>query len=150
MRTSESIERLAPALLKAQKALEVAVKDSANPYFKSNYADITAVIDVVKPALNDAGISFVQLPDTGPEAGLLYLTTRLIHTSGEWLESTAATPLAKTDPQAYGSAITYTRRYALAAAIGLLAEDDDANAATGKREPAPSPKAKPLFPGVTR
>lgn len=134
MKTSETIGKIAPALLTAQRAITFAVKDSKNPQFKSTYADLSSVIDAAKPALNAAGICFVQMPAPG-EPGTLALTTRLIHESGEWIESTAVCPLQKHDPQGYGSAITYLKRYSLASAVGLYQDDDDGNAASKKPGP---------------
>jgi hypothetical protein len=133
MKTSESISKIAPALLAAQKAITFAVKDSKNPAFRSTYADLSSVIDASKPALNSAGICFIQMASAS-EAGSLALTTRLIHESGEWIESTATCPLQKNDPQGYGSALTYLKRYSLASAVCLYQDDDDANAAS-KRGP---------------
>lgn len=131
MNTSETISKIAPALVKAQQGITFAVKDSVNPQFKSKYADLGAVIDALKPALNGAGISFIQMLAPG-EPGSIALTTRLIHESGEWIESTATCPLVKHDPQGYGSACSYLRRYSLAAAVGLYQDDDDGNAAVTK------------------
>jgi hypothetical protein len=130
MKTSESISKIAPALLQAQKAISFAVKDAHNPHLKNQYAGLPAVIDAVKGPLNDAGIIFIQSPAPSDD-GKLHLTTRLIHESGEWIESTAVTPLQKADPQGVGSAITYMRRYSLAAITGLYQDDDDGNAASG-------------------
>jgi hypothetical protein len=129
MKTSETIGKIALALLAAQRGITFAVKDSTNPHFKSKYADLGSVIDACKPALNEAGIAFMQMPAPS-DPGTIALTTRLIHESGEWIESTATCPLPKNDPQGYGSANTYLRRYALAAAVGLYQDDDDGNAAT--------------------
>lgn len=127
MKTSESIIKISPALLQAQKALTFASKNAKNPHFKNTYADLSAVIDAVKPALNDAGIIFLQTPSPS-DNGYLFLTTRLIHESGEWIEDTATCPLPKQDPQGYGSCLTYLRRYSLAAICGLYQDDDDAEA----------------------
>lgn len=129
MNTSESIAKIAPALLQAQRAITFAVKDAKNPHFKSTYADLSSVIDATKPALNEAGICFIQMPAPSDRDSLA-LTTRLIHESGEWIESTATCPLQKSDPQGYGSAVTYLKRYSLASAVGLYQEDDDGNAAS--------------------
>ncbi|HJV72713.1 MAG TPA: ERF family protein [Noviherbaspirillum sp.] len=128
MKTSESIVKLAAALLQAQRAITFASKDAKNPHFKNTYADLPSVIDAVKPHLNAAGITYIQTPSPS-EAGALALTTRLLHESGEWLEDTATIPLPKNDPQGYGSALTYARRYALSAITGLYQDDDDGNAA---------------------
>ena len=129
MRTSESIKSIAPALVQAQKGITFASKDGVNPHFKNKYASLSSVIDAVKPALNDAGIVFLQTP-TPSEDNKLHLTTRLIHSSGEWIEDTATCPLSKQDPQGYGSALTYLRRYSLASIVGLYQDDDDAQSAS--------------------
>jgi hypothetical protein len=144
MNTSEHIGKIAPALLRAQRAITFAVKDSKNPQFRSTYADLSSVIDATKPALNEAGISFVQMPAPS-EPGTLALTTRLIHETGEWIESTATCPLQKHDPQGYGSAITYLRRYSLASAVGLYQDDDDGNAASRKGAVAASFRSSPTM-----
>lgn len=138
MKTSESISKISAALLKAQRAITFASKDATNPHFKNKYADLPAVIDAIKPALNEAGIMFLQTPSPS-DSGSLALTTRLLHESGEWIEDMATLPLPKNDPQGYGSAMTYARRYALAAITGLYQDDDDGNAASG-----PKPPAKPV------
>lgn len=132
MKHSESIKAIAPALLAAQKAIAFAKKDATNPHFKNKYADLPAVIEAIKPALNDAGISYIQTPAPSDD-GKLHLTTTLLHESGEWIADTLVMPLPKQDPQGYGSAITYARRYALAAITGLYQDDDDGNAASGNR-----------------
>jgi hypothetical protein len=129
MKTSEAIDKITPALLQAQRAITFAAKDAVNPHFKSKYADLPTVIDAVKPALNAAGIVFLQTPSPSAE-GTLALTTRLLHESGQWIEDTAITPLQRADPQGYGSAITYLRRYSLASIIGLYQDDDDGQAAS--------------------
>jgi hypothetical protein len=124
MKTSDSITKIAPALVKAQSAMSFASKNSKNPHFKNTYADLPAVIDAVKDALNENGIVFIQTP-TESEDGRLHLVTRLLHTTGEWIEDTAVCPLPKADPQGFGSALTYLRRYSLSAICGLYQEDDD-------------------------
>lgn len=128
MKTSDSINKISAALLKAQRAITFASKDAKNPHFKNTYADLPAVIDAVKPALNEAGIVFLQSASPS-DPGTLCLTTRLVHESGEWIEDTATVPLPKNDPQGYGSAMTYARRYSLAAITGLYQDDDDGNGA---------------------
>lgn len=128
MKTSDSISKISAAILQAQRAIRFATKDAKNPHFKNTYADLPAVIDAVKPALNEAGIAFIQTASPS-DAGSLALTTRLVHESGEWIEDTATVPLPKNDPQGYGSAMTYARRYSLAAITGLYQDDDDGNGA---------------------
>lgn len=141
MKTSDSIIKIAPALLAAQKVITFAAKDAKNEFFKKDgkatkYADLVSVIDAVKPALNEAGIVFIQTASPS-EHGYLAMTTRLLHESGEWIEDTATLPLPKADPQGYGSASTYARRYGLAAICGLYQDDDDGNAAQKQANPAP-------------
>ena len=131
MKTSETISKIAPALLQAQKAITFASKNARNPHFKNTYADLPAVIDAVKEALNNASITFIQSPSPSDD-GRLHLTTRLIHESGEWIEDTAVSPLPKQDPQGLGSAITYLRRYSLASICGLYQDDDDGEGAKAK------------------
>lgn len=133
MKTSESIKAIAPALLKAQKAIKAALKDATNPHFKSKYADLSSVVDAVKGPLNDAGITFMQGVEDA-ENGVA-VETMLLHESGEWLSSTIKIPASKQDAQGYGSATTYARRYGLQAMCGVPAEDDDGNAAS-KPKPA--------------
>jgi hypothetical protein len=130
MKTSESIKQIAEALVSAQKEIKFAIKDSTNPHFKSKYANINSTIDAVKPALNNNGIAFLQSLSPSDDSKL-HLTTRLIHSSGEWIEDTAVCPLQKQDAQAVGSAISYIRRYSLAAFLGLYSDtDDDGQAAS--------------------
>ena len=128
MKTSETITKIAPALLKAQKAIKAALKDSTNPHFKSKYADLSSVIDAVKEPLNANGIMYLQGVEDA-ENGVA-VETMLLHESGEWLSSTIKIPATKHDAQGYGSATTYARRYGLQAMCGVPAEDDDGNAAS--------------------
>jgi hypothetical protein len=127
MKTSEQIKNLAEALCKAQSEMGGAVKDSANPFFKSKYADLTSVIKAIKQPFADNGLSYTQFP-VSSEHGVGVIT-RLMHSSGEWLEHEYILPLVKKDPQAAGSAITYARRYALQAMAGIPTADDDAESA---------------------
>lgn len=124
MITSDSIKAIAEALLTAQKQIKFAVTDSTNPHYKNSYANINSVIDAIKEPLNNAGIVFIQTPSPSND-GKLHLTTRLLHSSGEWIEDTAVCPLQKNDPQGFGSAITYLRRYSLSCIVGLYGDDDD-------------------------
>jgi len=127
MKTSDSINAISKALVQAQRNIKFAIKDSTNPHFKSRYADLGSVIDAVKPALNEAGIAFLQTASAS-EAGFISLTTRLIHESGEWIEDTANCPLQKNDAQGVGSCMSYLRRYNLSAICGLYQDDDDGEA----------------------
>ncbi len=132
MHTSEQLNELAPALARAQGEITGALKDSANPFFKSKYADLASCWDACRSALTKNGLSVAQV--TTVTDGKLYLLTRLLHDSGQWIEGqTPVTPKDDT-PQAMGSALTYSRRYALTAMVGVAQVDDDGNAGSGKGE----------------
>lgn len=130
MNQSESITKLSAALVKAQAEMSGAVKDSANPFFKSKYADLNSVIKAIKEPFEKHGLAYTQFPVTDEKG--VGVVTRLIHESGEWLECGYTLPLVKSDPQAAGSAITYARRYALQAMAGIPAVDDDAEGAMNR------------------
>lgn len=132
MKTSESIKEIATALSKAQGAMTGAKKDTANPFFKSNYADLSAVMEAISKPFADNGLSFVQSP--GFDEGLVAVTTRIMHSSGEWIEGSTVLPPTKNDAQGYGSAITYAKRYGLQAMAGVPSVDDDGNAAVQHAE----------------
>lgn len=120
---------LAKALVKAQASMGPAIKDSKNPHYRSSYASLSAVIGAVIPALNEQGVAVLQPAHL--DESYVQVTTILMHTSGQMLSSTVATPMGKKqDAQAVGSAITYLRRYALQSIMGLPVEDDDGNAAS--------------------
>jgi len=145
MQMSNSIAKLAEALAAAQGEIEGAVKDRSNPAFKSRYADLSAVWEAWQAVGPKNGLAVSQWP--GPVTdGRMTLTTVLKHKSGEWLMETLSMPLPKQDPQGYGSAATYARRYALSALAGIAPEDDDGNAASqpAKRK---TPDPAQLNPG---
>lgn len=128
MRTSEQLNDLATALANAQGKMSNATLNKINPHFKSKYADLAAIRDAVTLPLASEGISVVQL--VGSDEHGAFLTTRLMHKSGQWVESVHPLP-ATAKPQEFGSALTYARRYSLAAICGISAEeDDDANGAS--------------------
>lgn len=127
MQNSESIENIAKAFCEAQAEIGGAVKSAENPFFHSNYANLESIIKTLKPTLIKYGLSFMQMPHS--DDGGVGVLTRILHTSGEWFEHSFTLPLVKPDPQAAGSAITYARRYALQAAFGIPAVDDDGEAA---------------------
>lgn len=132
---SESIAALAKALVAVQGSVEGAVKGKVNPAFKSKYADLSSVWEACREPLVANGLSVVQFPGEMVD-NRMTLTTQLNHESGEWMRCTLSIPLTKADAQGYGSAVTYARRYALAAVVGVCPEDDDGNAAA---KFAPSP-----------
>ena len=128
MNQSEQIGELAKALAQAQGEIMPALKDNNNTYFKSKYAALTSVWSACRPALTKYGIAICQTTDE--INGKLMLITTMMHTSGQWIRSYMPILAAKQDAQSMGSAISYARRYALAAIAGVTAEDDDGNAAT--------------------
>ena len=132
MNKSESITNLATALAMAQMNIKGAIKDSANPFFKSKYADLSSVVEAIRPAFGQCGLSYIQRIEPS-DRDEVRVETILMHASGEWLSCGVLNlPVSKADAQGYGSALTYARRYSLAAACGVAPEDDDGNAASGK------------------
>ena len=143
MNKSESIANLAAALCKFQANIGKVKKEATNPFFKSKYASLANILDVIQKPLADAGLSFCQLPDAD------CLTTILMHDSGEWIEATYCMPVVKTnDPQAMGSAITYAKRQCLGAVLLLnIDEDDDGEKAMQRTQPKKQevPQEKPFI-----
>lgn len=129
------MKNIATALVKAQQAFGPALKTSTNPHFRSRYADLSACVEAVIEGLNTAGIALIQR--TSEDTTGVTVETVFIHESGEMLEcGKLHVPAAKQDPQGYGSALTYARRYSLMAACGIAPEDDDGDAAS-RRIPTP-------------
>lgn len=137
MTEGRNIGELAKALAQAQSEMDHAAKDRTNPHFKNKYATLASVIDACRPALNRHGIAIVQLV-CGESAEVATVETMLLHASGQSISTRYSMPVTKQDPQGHGSAITYARRYALLAIVGLAADDDDGNDAS-RRGPAPEP-----------
>lgn len=144
MNQSESIETLAAALAKAQGIIANPAFDAVNPHYKNRYATLGAHIDAVRGAFPANGLSVVQAIET-PERDRVSLTTRILHSSGQWIESTvSASTGAKV--QEIGSTVTYLRRYALAAIVGIVGEEDDdgeSDRSTRERAPVARPAAAP-------
>jgi hypothetical protein len=136
------MKNIAMALVKAQKEFSPALKTNANPFFKSKYADLSVCIEAVIDALHNNGIALIQRNhdcDNGVK-----VETILLHESGEEFSGGVLhVPAIKNDPQAYGSALTYARRYSLMATCGISPEDDDGNAATRPVKQSPAPNLKP-------
>lgn len=131
MEKSESIKELATALAKAQAEIENAHKGSVNPHFRSKYADLAEVLNTVRPVYAKHGLAVSQWPSF--EGGTVTVETVITHASGEWMSGRLSAPVNKLDAQGVGSATTYCRRYALAAAAGIAQEDDDAESAVGRK-----------------
>jgi hypothetical protein len=132
---SPTIGKLASALVKAQATMGVAVKDAVNPHFKSKYADLASIINAAREPLADNGLAIVQRAH--PNDRGVQLQTTIVHESGEWMsDSGLFLPAAKVDPQGFGSAMTYGRRYAYAAMLGIVQDDDDGAAAVAAQQAA--------------
>lgn len=150
------MNNIAAALVKAQREFGPALKSSTNPHFRSKYADLAACIEAVIDALNNNGIYLMQLTEEHPTG--VKVSTTFIHESGEQISGGSLyVPAAKNDPQGFGSALSYARRYSLMAACGIAPEDDDGNAAKASVDrhqvahapqaaPVAKPKAAPIVP----
>lgn len=155
MNQSESINELAEALSKAQGQITGALKDSSNPFFKSKYADLASCWDACRKQLSENGLSVIQTTEVvthpdNPGTPFVVVKTTLAHKSGQWI--TGALPVKSKDdsPQAQGSGITYARRYALAAIVGLAQIDDDAEAAQGRAAEKLGPRSEGSYRIDTR
>jgi hypothetical protein len=134
LNSSDSIKELATALAIVQGQLTFAKKDSKNPFFKSNYADLESVWDACRDLLSANGLAIMQFPGEYID-GSMALNTIITHKSGEWMSQEMSVPVSKPDAQGAGSALTYMRRYALAAVVGVVQADDDGNSASEKVAP---------------
>jgi hypothetical protein len=131
MQTSLTISEIAKALCAFQGEVKPVPKESVNPFFKSKYADLSSIISHIQPTLKKNGLSVAQLNNEAD--GKVSVTTILMHNSGEWLSGTITMNPSKSDPQTYLSTLTYSRRGALSAILGLATEDDtDGAVASGK------------------
>ena len=142
MEKSESIKELATALNKFQAECSGAKKDADNPFFGSKYANLEAVINCAKSALDNNGLAVSQFPLM--DQGYAGVETILMHSSGEWISNTLLLACKKQDPQAMGSAITYARRYAYQSVLGIPSEDDDGEKSMSRnqapvKQQAPAP-----------
>ena len=171
MHTSEQINELAAALAKAQGEITGALKDSANPFFSSKYADLAACWDACRKTLSENGLCIVQATDRGKPVTIawdttdqktgevtsyhvdteeLVVVTTLYHSSGQWIRSELPMIPKDASPQGIGSALTYGRRYGLTAMVGIAQVDDDGNQASGRGtaqigKPVPiPPKREPV------
>ena len=134
MKFSDSTKNLIAALVKAQAQFESAKKSSSNPFFKSKYADLSEIIDAVKKGLSENGLCFVQTVESLD--GSHCLKTILFHESGESISSDYPIFAKANDAQGFGAGVTYARRYSLQTLLGIPADDDDGNVASGNGKPA--------------
>lgn len=143
MKMSEDITKIAPAMLAAQRAIGAADRDAANPFFHSKYATLEAVIAAVKGPLNFNGITAIQAVGVNGDNAPA-VDTVLLHESGQWLATTTPIYCAKpNDPQAFGSGVTYSKRYALQAMLCLPTEDDDGEKAMARKSEKKAIEKKP-------
>lgn len=142
MEKSNTISQLAKALIQFQSKMGIVVFDSNNPFFKSKYASLSAIVSKAKPFLTECELAVSQL--TEDEGGV---TTILMHSSGEYLSSKLVLKAVKDDPQGHGSAITYARRYAYSSILGIVSdEDDDGNASTMPQKQAETTQGATVTP----
>lgn len=149
MTHSESLNELAGALAKAQAVMKGAPRDAQNPHFRSRFASLASVWEACREALTSNGLSVIQMPGPAGEGAVdlvsegeildagrqVVVTTMLLHSSGQWIRDSLTMTARDATPQSIGSAISYARRYGLQAAVGICAEDDDAEAAMGRQAP---------------
>lgn len=129
MRNSDNINELAAAMSKAQATMKPAIKDSVNPHYKSKFSDLTSVWESMREPFTSNGLTVWQDITTCDKT--VSVTTKVVHCSGQWVEFGPLTiPLAKFDAQGVGSATSYAKRYALCAALGIVSDDDDGEAAS--------------------
>jgi hypothetical protein len=139
---SESLDKLLPALIAAKAKFRAVRKDGYNPHFKSKFASLKAVQEATSDSLSENGLTILQFPSTVD--GKPALTTWLAHTSGQYVADETVLSLAKSDPQAQGSAITYLRRYSWSSVLGLVTDedDDDGNTASAVAKPKTLPQSQ--------
>jgi len=147
MANSQDINELASALVAAQAEFSAVPKGSNNPFFKSKYAALPDVVASASPVLAKHGLAVTQSITFevayGTDKPLDTLTTTLLHKSGQFIEGAMVLHLPKQDPQGQGSAVTYARRYAYMAILGLVADDDDDGNAASRPKVQVAPKKEP-------
>jgi hypothetical protein len=136
MKTSTEINELATALSKAQSQFTPVLK-KAKGVHNSSYAEFIEFIEMAKPHLGEHGLSITQFPFN--ENGHVGIINRLMHSSGQWMEHDFGVPPSKHDTHAYGSAITYTKRYCYGSILGIPTTDDDGNLSMGLDNPSQKP-----------
>lgn len=144
---SMEMDKIAPALAQLQAKLGNVAHDAENPHFKHGYTSLPAFLEAVRGPLGEHGFSLSQHPGVN-DLGHVIVETFLLHDSGQWLRSVAASPAVKAEPQAIGSAITYLRRYALAAVLNIAQDDDDAESARPRSQQRNSGRSQRQAPPV--
>lgn len=152
MKTSEQINEIAEAMSKAQGQMQPADLEGSNPHFKSKYVTLASVWNAIRKPLTDNGLSVFQDVTTSERS--VSVETKIVHKSGQWMEfGPLLMPVGKQDAQGFGSSITYAKRYALCASLGVVGdEDDDGNEAcdvkTGEVKSSLTPKQLELLKGL--
>lgn len=134
MNKSAEINELAAALAKAQGEMKAAKENAKNPFFKSSYADLNSVWKACQEVLPKYGLAVLQIPNY---SDIFTLETMITHSSGQWISGSYLIKPQKEDPQGYGSAISYARRYSLEAMLSIVTEDDDGEEAMNRSKPDP-------------
>lgn len=140
MKTSDQLDKISAAIVKALGSIGGAAKSATNPHFRNTYATLENVVDASRDVLAEHGLAVMQGAGLVAD-GKLHLDTRMVHASGQWIESEFTIPLVKMDPQATLAALTYARRGALMAILGMPAVDDDGESAVGRGKPEATNKA---------
>jgi|GEM_PF-1669701 len=143
MTTSEKTGAIYMALIKASGELKNPPKNATNPHFRNRYADLAVILETVKPCLLKNGLAIIQGAES--EAAKVTIITRLLHESGEWIETSLSLTAGGADPQKIGSAITYGRRYSISALLNIVADDDDDGNEGGKPAPKKSDDQKQII-----
>jgi len=134
VKTSDQLDKISAAIVKALGSIGGAAKSATNPHFRNTYATLENVVDASRDVLAEHGLAVMQGAGLVAD-GKLHLDTRMVHSSGQWIESEFTIPLVKMDPQATLAALTYARRGALMAILGMPAVDDDGESAVGRGKP---------------
>lgn len=142
MRTSENIDKISVAIVKYQSLIDGVVKGAENPFFKSKYANLSDIIRAIKPSMVECKLAILQSGGELAENAIT-VVTRVIHESGQWIETNTQVPIVKRDPQAVGSAISYGKRYDLQAISLLPTFDDDGELAMEREKKQTKGDLKP-------
>jgi len=145
MNKSPEIKNIAGAIAKAQSQIEVVGFDSVNPHFKSKYASLTAIVEAIRKPLADNGLSILH--SVIEEGQNMRLVSLLLHTSGEWIESTVPIILSKNDMQGIGAAISYSKRFATCSLLNVVSDEDDDGNSIAKTPPR---RAEQSAPGAVK
>jgi len=146
MKQSDTLNKLAAALVAAQAEMPEIPMDGMNPHYRSKFSTLGAVIKHTRPIFAEHGLAVLQLPSGGD--GEIGLTTRIVHTSGEWIEQEAkmSVPAGANPGQELGKLVTYMRRYALAAAAGVYSDEDTDNEGKTEKKVTPAKVTAPPAP----